>query len=47
MLNFRAFADAIEAKAPYPVPVAEMIHVPAVLEAITASLASGRAISIS
>jgi predicted dehydrogenase len=46
MSNFRAFADAIEEKAPYPVPPEEIIHVPAVLEAITRSLASGCAVSI-
>ena len=46
MLNFRAFADAIEQKAPYPVTAGEIVHVPAVLEAITESLASGRAVAV-
>jgi len=46
MLNFRAFADAIEQKAPYPVTAGEIVHVPAVLEAITGSLASGRAVAV-
>ncbi len=47
MLNFQAFADAIEGKARYPVTVEEMIHVPAVLEAITRSLANGRPVLVS
>ena len=46
MLNFCAFADAIEGKASYPIPTCDMIHVPAVLEAITQSLASGKSVSI-
>jgi predicted dehydrogenase len=46
MQNFRAFADAIEAKAPYPISRADMVHVPAVLEAMTESLASGRAVAV-
>lgn len=39
--NFAAFADAIEGKAPYPVPASEMIHNAAALEAIVKSAASG------
>ena len=47
MLNFEAFADAIEGRARYPVPVDEMIHVPSVLEAITQSLATGQPVLVS
>jgi len=41
-LNFEAFADAIEGKVPYPVPVDEMIHVVAVVEAVARSLETGQ-----
>ena len=37
-LNFEAFADAIEGKSPYPIPLDEMVHVAAVTEAVARSL---------
>jgi predicted dehydrogenase len=45
-LNFEAFADAIEGKAPYPVPVDEMIHVVAVVEAVARSLETGQPVLV-
>lgn len=46
MLNFEAFADAIEGKSPYPVPADEIIHVVAVVEAVVQSLATGQPVSV-
>ena len=42
-VNLEAFAEAAAGGAPYPIPRAEMVHNIAVLEAITASVASGAA----
>ncbi len=46
MLNFNAFADAIEGKSPYPVPNDEIIHVVAVMEAVVQSLATGQPVAV-
>lgn len=45
-MNFAAFADAIENKAAYPVPYADMLHNAQVLEAIGSSAASGKIVKI-
>lgn len=44
--NFEAFADAIEGKAPYPVPPDELIHVVAIMEAVGTSIETGRAVKV-
>ena len=44
--NLEAFADAIEGRADYPIPVAQMIDVIAGLEAIVASTRSGNAVTV-
>ena len=46
MLNFAAFADAIEGRSPYPVAPEEIVHVVAVMEAIGQSLASGQPVAV-
>lgn len=45
--NFAAFADAIEGKAAYPVPGADMLHNAAVLEAIVTSSQTGDVTKVS
>ncbi len=45
-LNFRAFADAIEGKSPYPVSPEEIVHVVAVMEGVVQSLASGQPVPL-
>jgi predicted dehydrogenase len=45
-LNLEAFADAIEGRAAYPIPVVQMIDVIAGLEAIVASTQSGNAVTL-
>jgi predicted dehydrogenase len=40
-LELEAFADAVEGRAPYPVPYDQMIDTVAVFEAITLSVAAG------
>jgi predicted dehydrogenase len=40
-LELEAFADAVEGRAPYPVPYDQMIHTVAVFEAITRSVSTG------
>ena len=45
-VNLEAFAGAAAGGAPYPIPRAEMVHNIAVLEAITASVASGEATQV-
>ena len=44
--NYTAFADAIEDKAPYPIPPAQMVHDAAVLEAVTPSFETGMPVKI-
>jgi len=39
--NLEAFADAVEGRAPYPIPQAEMIALVAACEAIVKSIAGG------
>jgi predicted dehydrogenase len=40
-LELEAFADAVEGRAPYPLPYDQMIDTVAVFEAITRSVAGG------
>jgi predicted dehydrogenase len=44
--NLEAFADAIEGRAAYPIPVAQMIDTVAGLEAIVASIQTGKAVTL-
>jgi predicted dehydrogenase len=40
-VQLEAFADAVEGRAPYPIPPAQMIETVAALEAIVRSMATG------
>jgi predicted dehydrogenase len=44
--NLEVFVDAIEGRAAYPIPVAQMLDVIAGLEAIVASMESGNAVTL-
>ena len=44
--NLEAFADAIEGGAEYPISTAQMVDVIAGLEAIVASMESGKAVTL-
>ena len=44
--NLKAFADAVEGRAAYLIPVAQMIDVIGGLEAIVASIESGNVVNV-
>lgn len=44
--NYRAFADAIEGKSPYPIPPDQMVHGAEVLEAVARSFESGAPVKL-
>ncbi len=44
--EIEAFADAVEGKAPYPIPADQIVHNMAVLEAVFESAATGRTVGV-
>jgi len=45
-IQLEAFADAVEGRAPYPIPTSQMLETVAALEAVIRSMASGAPVSI-
>jgi len=44
--NLEAFADAVEGRAAYPIPVAQMINTIAGVEAIVTAMRTGSAVTV-